>query len=106
MDKTSAVAKSMQDKLTQFETALNSNGLTLDYLAQRLKTIVSDPKSLNTALSAITMLLKQQQVLVDRTEVSVTDGLTEAHDALLAQRASREVEEASELESAIDNVDA
>lgn len=104
MNTQSIVAKSMQERLDKFETALTANGLTLEYLAQRLKTIIENSSSYNTALSAITMLLKQQQVLVDRSEVTVTDGLSDAHDALVAQRASRESKEVAELSDVIDSV--
>ena len=97
----SAVAKSMHDKLKQFDDALIANGITLEYLAQRLKTIVGNAKSYGVALSAISMLLKQQQILVERSEVTVTDGLTEAHEALKAKRATRDGEPDTAL--AIDN---
>ncbi len=99
-----AVAQEMASKLEQFDSALANNGLTIDYLTKQLYAIISGSKSDQAKLSAITMVLKQQAILVDRSEVTVTDGLTEAHDALVAQRASREREEAAVLEEAMDAV--
>ena len=96
-----AVGKEMATKLQQFDTALERHGLTIDYLTERLKVIVDNPKSYNTSLSAIALLLKQQQILVERSEVTVTDGLTSAHDALKAKRASRDTED-GDLSDAID----
>ena len=85
----SAVAQEMASKMQQFDAALADNGLTIDYLTKQLYSIISGSKSDQAKLSAITMLLRQQAILIDRQEVTVTDDLMKANEALDARIASR-----------------
>ena len=90
MTKTNAIATEMASKKQQFEDALVANGLTIGFLVEQIRDIIVSSKAGHVKLSAITMLLHQANILQDKTELTIVDGLSEAHDALVARRNERE----------------
>lgn len=107
MNKESAVAKEMHDNLLSLKEEFNKRGMTNANLVDKIYTEIYE-KGISANISAtafttaLALIFKLKGEMVERQEVSVVDGLSEAHGALSDRRAAREAKE-NGLEQAIDD---